>query len=401
VQIDSGQRVVAPGAIEPAAAGEFVSLARALEGRLDELTAATVERLRESLPAWVVETVIGEDEISAFVRASLATQLRSFRRRTLPERCPEVDARGAQALARVGELKALLSGYRIAQMVLWEAWLELVEGSDEAEPIRHGLLRYGSEYFFRYAGVLSDFVTDLYQAELEQALRSGEQRRFQAIKGMLEGHSPLATSLDLNFEQHHLGLVAWGTGGETAARELAAALGRPLLSVSPLEGTWWGWLSGTRPLGIEEERALKRFQPPAGSGLAVGLEAFGEVGFRATHRQALNARWIARRIGLPFALYADVAVEALAADNPADARAFVAHELRGIDDDSVASQRIRETIAAYFAAEHNAASAAAALGVHQQTVANRLRAAEERLGRPVAARRVELETALRLRACLD
>jgi DNA-binding PucR family transcriptional regulator len=96
-----------------------------------------------------------------------------------------------------------------------------------------------------------------------------------------------------------------------------------------------------------------------------------------------------------------VAVEALASENRADARAFVAHELRGIDDDSASSLHIRETIAAYFAAEHNAASAAAALGIHQQTVANRLRAAEDRLGRPVGARRVELETALRLRACLD
>lgn len=33
-------------------------------------------------------------------------------------------------------------------------------------------------------------------------------------------------------------------------------------------------------------------------------------------------------------------------------------------------------------------------------VANRLRVAEERLGHPVSARRVELETALRLRRCL-
>lgn len=109
---------------------------------------------------------------------------------------------------------------------------------------------------------------------------------------------------------------------------------------------------------------------------------------------------MARKTDRSVVFYADVAVEALASDNQADARAFVAHELRGIEDDSPSSQRIRETIVAYFAAEHNAASAAAALGVHQQTVANRLRAAEERLGQPVGARRVELETALRLRSCL-
>jgi len=52
-------------------------------------------------------------------------------------------------------------------------------------------------------------------------------------------------------------------------------------------------------------------------------------------------------------------------------------------------------------ASPTAASAAATLGVHQQTVANRLRAAEERLGHSVGSRRVELEIALRLRAALD
>lgn len=56
----------------------------------------------------------------------------------------------------------------------------------------------------------------------------------------------------------------------------------------------------------------------------------------------------------------------------------------------------RQTLRAWFAVGHNAA----ALGVHEQTVAQRLRAVEERTGRPVASRRAELETALRLRDLL-
>lgn len=396
------QRAARADAFEPAASGEFAALARELEAGHEALAATILSRLQEALPTWMVDTVIAEEEIAEFARASLGAELRSFRRGSFPDRCPEVDARGAQAVARVGELKVLLSGYRIAQMVLWEAWLDLVEGSARGARDRPELLRRGSEYFFRYAGLLSDYVTDLYQRELEQVLRSGEQRRFQAIKGLLEGHSLDASSLDLDLDQHHLGLVAWGEGGGVAARELAAAVGRPLLAVSPFDNTWWGWISGSHPLTAAERRALEHFQPPAGeTGIALGLEAFGEAGFRATNRQALRARWVARKTGRSLVFYADVAVEALASDNQADARAFVANELSGIDDDSTASRRIRETIVAYFAAEHNAASAAAALGVHQQTVANRLRAAEERLGHPVAARRVELETALRLRACLD
>jgi hypothetical protein len=389
-------------AIRPALTGDFVGFALALEARLGELSEAIVDRLQGELPAWVLGEAVGEREVAAYVRASLAAQLRSLSLRFLPTECPPIDAHGARVAARLGDLTMLLNGYRIAHMVLWEGWLALIEASDAEEAIRYELLRLGSGFFFRYAAVLSNQVSESYQEELEHSLRSGEQRRFQAIKAVLEGGAAPGEELDVNLEQHHLGLVGWGEGGQEIARELAAALGRPLLAVSPFEHVWWGWLSGTQPLGLEAEAVVKALTPaPSGTGLVIGLEGFGEDGFRATHRQAQRARRVALRIGVSVVAYTDVVVEALLGDNPAEAQAFVAHELRGIEDSSVTSRRIRETIAAYFAAEHNAASAAAALGVHQQTVANRLRAAEERLGHPVASRRVELEAALRLRAGLD
>ena len=79
---------------------------------------------------------------------------------------------------------------------------------------------------------------------------------------------------------------------------------------------------------------------------------------------------------------------------------LVARELHGLDGGDHRSERLRQTLRAWFAAGHNATAAAAALGVHEQTVAQRLRTVEERTGHPVAARRAELETALRLRDLL-
>jgi len=399
VEIEAGQRAQLR-VVGPEAKDDFRQLARQLEADLDDLTAATRERLRETLPTWMTDTIFSEEEVANFIRASLGAQICGFRRGILPTRCSDIDAVGAQAVAEVGELKLLLSGYRIAQMSLWDAWLDLVERSVESAQERQQLLRHGSEYFFRYAGLLSDYVTEIYQRELEQSVRSGEQRRLHAIRALLEGGSLVGSQIDVDLEQHHLGLIAWGEEGHEAARELAAALGRPLLTIGPLNRNWWGWISGTRSLDAAQKRVLRRFGPAGSARLAVGLEGFGEAGFRATNRQALRARWVARSGSGPVVHYGDVAVEALASENHYDARAFVANELRGIDDESSTSQRIRETIVAYFAADHNAASAAAALGIHQQTVANRLRVAEGRLGHPVGARRVELETALRLRLCL-
>ncbi len=379
---------------------EFDRLGCELEARLDSLVDSTLQRLRDRVPAWMMDTAFSGDEIRELARASIGTQLRSFRRGLLPERCPEVDAVGAKTVARMGELKVLLSGYSACQMSLWEAWLDLVESSVQEPEHRRELLKIGSDFFSRYAGLLSDYVADIHQRELEQAARDAGGRRLYAIKRLLEG-DPLAVSgLDLNLNQYHLGLVAWDEGGEAAARELAAALGRPLLIVEPLNRTWWGWICGARPFDRADERKLEDFRPSSQAGIALGLPVFGETGFRATHHQAQRARWVAGQGEPSLIRYADVAVESLAGENQEDARLFVDRELRGIADDSTASKRLRETLTVYFAAGNNAASAAATLGVHQQTVANRLRTVEERLGHPVGARRIELEVALRLRAAM-
>jgi hypothetical protein len=379
---------------------EFDRLAGELAARFDSLVDSTFARLGERLPGWEVASAFGPAEVDRFARASLRTQLRAFRRQAVPERAPELDIAAAKAIAKVGELRALMNGYWAAQSSLWEAWLDLVDATGLSMAERRLLLDRGSDFFFRYAGLLGDCVLETYQRELQRNAGGAEGRRLQAINGLLDGDLFAAPGLDLDLDQYHLALLAWGEAGEAAARELASSLQRPLLIVAALDRSWWGWISGSRQFDLADERTLECFQPGPGAALALGLQAFGEVGFRASHRQAQRARWAARRGAPTLIHFSDVAVESLAGENREEARAFVAHELRGIADDSAPSERIRETLAAYFAAEHNAASAAATLGIHQQTVANRLRAAEERLGHPVGTRRVELELALRLRATM-
>jgi hypothetical protein len=377
---------------------EFDRLAEDLKGRIEPLAAATLAILRAESPALLADSPFGSEEVAAFTRSGLRVALRAFARGVLPERAGELDAAAVRAAAGAGGLRLLLNGYWAAQQSLWSAWLDLVEEGAETAT-RRELLRRG-EFFAAYTRLHGDLIAQAYQREVTRGARGPESERLQAVRSLLEGDPLPAASIDFGAERHHLGLIAWGEGAEGAARELAASLHRPLLLLGPLDGEWWGWISGGRELSRGEEIALDRHRPPASAGLALGLPAFGLAGFRATHRQARRARWGAR--GAPgLHRFADVAVESLAAENEEDARAFLARELRGINDDSTTSRRIRETLAAYFAAEHNAASAAVALGVHQQTVANRLRTAEERLGAPIGSRRLELELALRLRAALD
>jgi hypothetical protein len=382
-----------------AALAELDALAERLGTQARQIGLASERRLVSQLPKWMTRHDGVWDELIVFGRTVLSAELDNFRRGVIPSNPSEADLQAARAAAEVGTLKFLLDGYQSLQHSLLEAWIEIVDKADLDPPLRQELLQYGSEYFSAYLRKVTGFVVDAFQHDLDRARGGGEQRRFEAIRRLIDGDPVAASQLDFDIEQHHLGVVAWGDNAGEAIQDLARSLGRISLTVGALNGTRWGWISGARPLEDTIERRLAGYEAPADTGIAIGLEGYGDTGFRTTNGQALRARWVARRLDLRVAFYADVAIEALASSNRLEARSFIAHELRGIDDDSSVSMRIRETILAYFTAEQNAASAAAALGIHQQTVANRLRAAEERLGHPVVSRRVELETALRLRAC--
>jgi DNA-binding PucR family transcriptional regulator len=56
----------------------------------------------------------------------------------------------------------------------------------------------------------------------------------------------------------------------------------------------------------------------------------------------------------------------------------------------------KETLEAYFAANCNVSSAAAALGVSRNTVHSRLAAIEDSIGGPIDSASAEIQTALRL-----
>lgn len=381
----------------------FEALWAELRGDLDPLGAALLGALDG--PAG---TRLGRTEerrrLEDLTLAGLREEIEAFRAGRLPTDSDDFAAYAELAPAPSRRLALLFNVYRASQMVLWEAWFGLVEGSGLTAGERHELLERGSHFFFSWSARSGDLIAEQHQRAVDTQDGSIEQRRFRAIGELLGGDPRAAASLGFDLDRHHVGVIAWDTEDPAAsARELAAALERPLLSVTPLDGglSCWAWVSGTRPLAATGLAALKSFVPRRGR-LALGLEGAGEDGFRSTHRQAQQARRLAFDQGPRVIRYEDVVLEALAGGNEAEARAFVAHELRGIEDDSPASRRIRETLAAYFLAEYNAAMAGSTLGVHQQTVANRLRAAEERLGRPsIRSRRVELEMALRLRACLE
>jgi len=116
------------------------------------------------------------------------------------------------------------------------------------------------------------------------------------------------------------------------------------------------------------------------------------AGWRLTHRQAQAVLPIARRSGKSCLRYADGALLASLLQDD-----LLATSLQERYLSPLASERDGgRTLRAYFAANRNASSAAAALGVNRYTIANRLRIVEERVGRSLASAGAEIEAALRL-----
>jgi PucR C-terminal helix-turn-helix domain len=380
----------------------FEELVDELQGRADSLLEEHARRMREHLPEWVLTDPVSLQRIRELTAEAIGAENRWFRADRLPDRCPELDARSAQELARLGQPPDMLfAGYRVGHRCHWEAWLDLVEERVPDPDRRRELLERGSRFMFDYVERISALIREEYERERERIVQSAGQRRVGLVRELLAGGEVDSGDLDWPLEHHHLGILAWADGGDDAARELASALGRPALVIETgVEGSWFAWASSARALNGREERTIAGFRPRRGR-LAVGIEAAGADGFRLTHRQARRAGWVAWYTDSPVTRFEDVALEALAIEDAESARATAARELRGLDDESIRSRRLRKTLLAYFESNHNAAATAASLGVRQQTVANRIRAVEETLGAPVASRRAELELALRLRRCFE
>jgi hypothetical protein len=393
-------------AVEAAPSTSLAHLAARLAERTEELAAEYVRRVSVEIPEWTVERPDLAGAVREGARESMGAELRAFARGAeLPAECPPFDAEGARYCARLGvPLHFVLQQYRLGHEIQWEAWFELVEEAEPDRSARRELLEHGSQFFFRYADRMCRFATEHYTDERERGLRSAEQRRVHLVREVLDGRDVASDALGYDLDAlTHVGLIAWGPQAADCVRELARALDRRLLIVGAAEETWWAWLGTHDGVAARDEqldRALARLRPPAGACLATGTPLAGREGFRRSHRQAVAAHRAAPRRDDHLVRYEDVALEALAGADPAAAREFAAMELGGIGGDDARSRRLRETLGAWFECGQNAAAAAARLGVHEQTVAQRLRAVEERIGRPVATRRAELETALRLRRYL-
>ncbi|HEX5593788.1 MAG TPA: helix-turn-helix domain-containing protein [Solirubrobacterales bacterium] len=240
-------------------------------------------------------------------------------------------------------------------------------------------------------------VSEEHGREARNRPRSAAERRRETVKALLAGELVDYSELGYDLDAHHLALMAKGEGAEELVRGLAQALDRRLLAVQrEEEPIVAAWLGGTRPLAAEEAMAALVAAAPDRVHVTVGEPGEGLAGWRFSHHQAKAALPIAVRRGKSVLRYADVAVLASITRDDLLATSLRRLYLEPLERMRDGGKEARRTLRAYFEAERNISSTAAALGVDRRTVRNRLRAIEELLGRPLTGSLAELEIALRL-----
>ena len=236
-----------------------------------------------------------------------------------------------------------------------------------------------------------------YTRERDRIMRSSIERRVQLVREILDGATIDAGELGYDLDAEHLAVVVQGPGAEAwldelAAGSIAAADDR---GVKP-SGLGMAWRRGASSTPTDW-RLLARVSVPDDTYAAVGEPRWAAEGFRRSHAEALAAHQVGQRLRAPLTRYDDVTLEAALLADERVARRLVDHELGPLADDDERAAKLRTTLDAYLRTGQNASAAAAMLNVNDRTVAYRIRAIEDLLGRSVAARSPELATALRLR----
>ena len=312
-------------------------------------------------------------------------------------------------------LDSLLRAYHIGQATFFKRWTEKAhtEIGDPDELVE--AIKVGATWTFEFVETLSAGLVRRYGEERERWVRSAAAIRTQVVDTLLadEPISVGASSRRLGYEldRNHQAFVlwtdAWAEDGEQAlamlervALEVIGSLGpmTPLLVPRArlcLAG-WVGW-RGDRIFQREPlELDRKRF-PAVLAGF--GSPGHGVAGFRRSHREALHARRVAqltRRRAGSVTRYDDVALAALASADVEHAREFVARELGQLAADDDHSLRLTATLRVYLEENMSPLRAAQRLGVHDNTISNRIRSAQELLPHPIEHRSSELLVALSL-----
>jgi sugar diacid utilization regulator len=303
--------------------------------------------------------------------------------------------------------------YRIGTGALWKQWFSCARSySESADVPLADLVGAPMLTIIRYTDHILTSVISRYETIRSELHRTRRDLRRLTIKQILDGSiaaisEDLNDTLDYSLGDTHVALLLDTGCSRQPDREIAAlraaADARGTLVLQHGAHSWVVWLGFRNGFGNAQRSRLRRAVAETGFTVAAGEPCAGVPGLRRTREQALEAARVQRALGTEGhrCLWArEVRLESLLLNDEQRARDFVAEELGQLAANDPQAARLRETLLAWLATGSHV-SAAAMLGVHENTVRNRIRAAEDILGASLLPRRTELQVALRLGSVLS
>ncbi|QTJ65582.1 helix-turn-helix domain-containing protein [Rhodococcus sp. ZPP] len=379
---------------------------------------ANVSSLADDMLKYLVERIPevgGDDELRGLTLGSCSSNLEaalSMVRHGIDVAAAEAPVTAlehARAMASRGHsVDVMLRFYRLGHEYFTEKlsdsltdWIE-----DPAVALRTfiDLERFG----FRYIDRISSLVAAEYVAELDRRQNQARAERADVVRALLAGErvdiARAERVLSHRLTGRQIGFVCWvderGVDLEGFARRVGRFLGAGhslVVADGPL--AVWGWASITEDARTSPSGLATVL--PGGERenvhVAVGSSHPGAAGFRTSHLEALRTRRIIElsgRAAPSITEFSDVAlVDAISRDLDA-ARAFVSAQLGELARDDAKERGERAALLAVLDAQGSLATAASTLGIHRNTVLQRMRRAEERRGRPATSNLAELHAAL-------
>lgn len=262
-----------------------------------------------------------------------------------------------------------------------------------------------------FADVMARELSAAYEAEREVWQDRMAAARRRVVDEIVElGRAPEAAEQVLGFPLtgHHVAALVWSNGGapQDAAHaerrryltRVGAAVGARHSAVLDNPdgslGVLWSFPSSPRAPLAEAARSVAR---PERTALALGPPGCGVAGLQASVLGARATRAAAvRRRRVDVCHYDDLALLALLLADEDAAGRFVRRVLAGLTGRDARSAAVRETLGAYLRHGRGRTAAAQELRLAANTVAYRVRQAEEALGRPATDRALDTLVALTL-----
>lgn len=376
-----------------------------------------VSSLAEDMAGYIVERIPevgGDAELRGLTLGSCSSNLEavlSMVRHGIDVAAAEAPVTAlehARAMASRGHsVDVMLRFYRLGHEYFTEKLSDALADNIEDPTVALRTFIDLERYGFQYIDRISSLVAAEYVAELDRRQNQARAERDEVVRALLAGeridNARAERMLSYRLTGRQIGFVCWTDDRSINLDRFARHVGRHLgathsLVVADGPLAVWGWAPATGDMPTSLTSMATEL--PSGYNnvhIAVGSPHPGAAGFRTSHIEAIRTRRIidlSGRVAPSITTFSDIALVDAISHDMDTARAFVAAQLGDLARDDPKERAERAALLAVLDAQGSLVTAARTLGIHRNTVLQRLRRAEERRGRPSTIKIAELHAAL-------